>query len=167
MSNSLHPMDPLSTGFPRQEYWSGLPFPSLGDLPDPGTKHVAPSWQVDSLPVSHMGAQCSLRGWVLLPGASPAGHCDQREIPAYIQQQGGSKHFEMLSEDSIFLKKAWPGERICKRIDTCIWITESLCCTPEMNTILLINYASNIYILRPELKSTCFVIDQPKCFTRT
>ena len=27
---------PLSMGFPRQEYWSGLPFPSLGDLPDPG-----------------------------------------------------------------------------------------------------------------------------------
>ena len=25
-------------GFPRQEYWSGLPFPSLGDLPDPGTE---------------------------------------------------------------------------------------------------------------------------------
>ena len=29
---------PLSTGFSRQEYWSGLPFPSPGDLPDPGTK---------------------------------------------------------------------------------------------------------------------------------
>ena len=29
---------PLSMGFPRQEYWSGLPFPSPGDLPDPGVK---------------------------------------------------------------------------------------------------------------------------------
>ena len=29
---------PLSMGFPRQEYWSGLPFPSPGDLPDPGTE---------------------------------------------------------------------------------------------------------------------------------
>ena len=28
----------LSMGFPRQEYWSGLPFPSPGDLPDPGIK---------------------------------------------------------------------------------------------------------------------------------
>ena len=27
---------PLSMGFPREEYWSGLPFPSLGDLHDPG-----------------------------------------------------------------------------------------------------------------------------------
>ena len=29
---------PLSMGFPRQEYWSGLPFPTPGDLPDPGIK---------------------------------------------------------------------------------------------------------------------------------
>ena len=32
---------PLSMGFPRQEYQSGLPFPSLGDLPDPGIKPVS------------------------------------------------------------------------------------------------------------------------------
>ena len=47
---------PLSIGFSRQEYWSGLPFPSPGDLPDPGIKLVspaAPALQVDSLPLSH------------------------------------------------------------------------------------------------------------------
>ena len=33
---------PLFMGFPRQEYWSGLPFPSLGDLPDPGIKPMSP-----------------------------------------------------------------------------------------------------------------------------
>ena len=33
---------PLSTGCPRQEDWSGLPFPSPGDLPDPGIKPVTP-----------------------------------------------------------------------------------------------------------------------------
>ena len=32
---------PLSMGFSRQEYWSGLPFPSPGDLPDPGIKPVS------------------------------------------------------------------------------------------------------------------------------
>ena len=32
---------PLSMGFPRQEYWSGLPFPSPGDLPDSGIKHTS------------------------------------------------------------------------------------------------------------------------------
>ena len=33
---------PGSTGFPRQEYWNGLPFPSPGDLPDPGIEPVSP-----------------------------------------------------------------------------------------------------------------------------
>ena len=33
---------PLSMGFSRQEYWSGLPFPSPGDLPNPGTEPVSP-----------------------------------------------------------------------------------------------------------------------------
>ena len=37
---------PLSMGFPRQEYWSGLPFPSPGDLPDPRIKPRSPAWQV-------------------------------------------------------------------------------------------------------------------------
>ena len=40
---------PLSLGFSRQEYWSGLPFPSPGDLPEPGIKPVSPSLQADSL----------------------------------------------------------------------------------------------------------------------
>ena len=33
---------PLSMAFSRQEYWSGLPFPTPGDLPDPGIKPVSP-----------------------------------------------------------------------------------------------------------------------------
>ena len=41
--------DPLSMGFSRQEHWSGLPFPSPGDLPDPGIKPSSPALQVDSL----------------------------------------------------------------------------------------------------------------------
>ena len=39
---------PLSTEFSRQEYWSGLPFPSLGDLPDPGIEPRSPALQADS-----------------------------------------------------------------------------------------------------------------------
>ena len=41
---------PLSMGFPRQEYWSGLPFPSPEDLPDPGIKLTSPALQADPLP---------------------------------------------------------------------------------------------------------------------
>ena len=46
---------PLSTGFSRQEYWSGLPLPSPGDLPDPGVEPVSPALQADSLLLSHLG----------------------------------------------------------------------------------------------------------------
>ena len=47
---------PLSMEFPRQEYWTGLPFSSPGDLPDPGIKPVSPALQADSLPLSHQGS---------------------------------------------------------------------------------------------------------------
>ena len=42
---------PLSTGFSRQEYWSGLPFRTPGDLSDPGIKLGSPALQEDSLPL--------------------------------------------------------------------------------------------------------------------
>jgi len=50
---------PLFIGFPRQEYWSGFPFPSPGDLPDPGIKPeslVSPAIQADSLLLRHLVA---------------------------------------------------------------------------------------------------------------
>ena len=47
---------PLSMGFPRQKYWSGLPFPSPGNLPNPETELVSPTLQVVSLPLSHQGS---------------------------------------------------------------------------------------------------------------
>ena len=43
-------------GFPRQEYWSGLPFPSPGDLPDPGSEPASPALAADSLPLCHQGS---------------------------------------------------------------------------------------------------------------
>ena len=38
-----------SMGFSRQEYWSGLPFPSPGDLPDPGIEPRSPTLEADAL----------------------------------------------------------------------------------------------------------------------
>ena len=46
---------PLSLEFPRQEYWSGLPCPPLGDLPNPGIKPESPAWQADSSPTEPPG----------------------------------------------------------------------------------------------------------------
>ena len=53
MPKSLQPQDLLSVEFSRQEYWSGLPFPPPGDLPNPGSNMRLLRllhWQVDSLP---------------------------------------------------------------------------------------------------------------------
>ena len=53
---------PLSTGFSRQEYWSGLLFPSPGDLPDPGIKPRSPAPQADPFPSEPQGSHC-WGGW--------------------------------------------------------------------------------------------------------
>ena len=50
---------PLSVGFSRQEYWSGLPFPSPGDLPHPGINPGLPALQSDSLPSKPSGKPIS------------------------------------------------------------------------------------------------------------
>ena len=47
---------PLSMGFSRQEYWSGLPFPPPWDLPDPGIEPRSPALQADSLPSEPPGS---------------------------------------------------------------------------------------------------------------
>ena len=44
---------PPSMGFSRQEYWSGLPFPSPGDLPNPGIEPRSLTLQADLYPLSH------------------------------------------------------------------------------------------------------------------
>ena len=88
ISNSFNPTDynhqtPLSMGFSRQEYWSGFPFPPLGDLPDPGIKPTSPAfptWQADSLPLGHQGKRslgvcsnsCPLSHWCYLTISSSA-----------------------------------------------------------------------------------------------
>ena len=46
---------PLFMGFSGQEYWSGLPCPPRGDLPNPWTEPMSPISQADSLPLSHQG----------------------------------------------------------------------------------------------------------------
>ena len=47
---------PLSVGFSRPEYWSGLLFPFPGNLPDPGLEPRSPALQADSLPFEYLKA---------------------------------------------------------------------------------------------------------------
>ena len=69
-------------GFSRQESWSGLPFPSLGDLPKPGIKSMSPAspaLQVDSLPMNHW--RSLLSEIVLPPHTIPLG-CPSAPAPS-------------------------------------------------------------------------------------
>ena len=56
----------LSMGFSRQEYWSGLPFPPPGDLPDPGVKPMSCLlyWQAGSLPLVPLGSRIAIPTFV-------------------------------------------------------------------------------------------------------
>ena len=51
---------PQSMEFSRQEYWSGLPFPSPGDLPNPGIEPGSPALQADALPSEPPGKPNSI-----------------------------------------------------------------------------------------------------------
>ena len=63
---------PLSMGFPRQEYWSGLPFASPGDLPDPGIKPTFPVLAGEFFTIEPLGKpMCSITNGLFRKGQSP------------------------------------------------------------------------------------------------
>ena len=72
---------PLFMGFSRQEYWSGLPCPPPGDLPDPGIEPVSSALERDSLPSEGLGKPLDFpKGERNFPGECPPGerqstHC--------------------------------------------------------------------------------------------
>ena len=58
-------------GFSKQEYWSGLPFPSPGDLPDPGIEPGSPTFQADALTSEPPGKPILIMG----RGQNIESHC--------------------------------------------------------------------------------------------
>ena len=57
---------PLSMGFSRQEHWSGLPFPSPGDLPGPGIESTSPALAAGVFPMSHHGSPMFIISFIYL-----------------------------------------------------------------------------------------------------
>ena len=90
---------PLSMGFSRQEYWSGLPCPAPGDLPNPGIEPRSPALQVDSLTSeppekpknTGVGSLSLLQGIFSTQGLNP-GLLHGRQILYQWSHQGSSKH---------------------------------------------------------------------------
>ena len=79
---------PLSMGFSRQEYWSVLPFPSPGDLPDPGIEPGSPKLQADSLLSEPLG-----KGYPQTPSAQALFSQARQSLP---QSQAGWDAMEDL-----------------------------------------------------------------------
>ena len=81
---------PLSMEFSRQKYWSGLPFPSPGDLPDPGIEPRSPALQADALPSEPPGKASLLPKSLQL--SWPLGHTPPptQGHPAYTWAVSGS-----------------------------------------------------------------------------
>ena len=117
---------PPSIGFPRQEYWSGLPFPPPGDLPDPGIEPVSPALQVDSLPLSHQGSPKWAVGCGQRIGLQAWSHFSQAEcccglMPPSLQSQIK----EAVSEMSVCLQHRCRTNLDLGMIDWCyVWYVE-------------------------------------------
>ena len=95
---------PLSMKFSRQEYWSGLPHPSPGDLPDPGIEPRSPALQADALPSEPPGRYRRLL-WV-------------SQALNFLEY-----HFKKLYQGNTFsavTEIIWSIYRICCMIDICI-----------------------------------------------
>ena len=95
---------PLSMGFSRQEYWSGLPCPPPGDLPNPGIEPRSPTLQVDSLPAEPPGKpkNTGVGSLSLLPGIFPTQESNQglvhcRQILYQLRHQGNPRILEWVA----------------------------------------------------------------------
>ena len=98
LSDSLWPHGLQSMEFSRPEYWSGKPFPSPGDLPNPGIEPTSPTLHVDSLSTESQGkpkntgvGRLSLLQWILLIQESNWGLLHCRRILYQLSYQGSPK----------------------------------------------------------------------------
>ena len=94
---------PLSMGFSIQEYWVGLPFPSPGNLPNPGTEPSCPALQADSLLPSHQGSLVEY-----LPVFLPRGHSPPVMLRVSTLQKGFNYNITVLPLDGA------PGAVYCR-----------------------------------------------------
>ena len=83
--------------FSRQDYWSGLPFPSPGELPNPGIKPGSPELQADSLPSKPPGKPCKKDGRAL---NNDKGINTRRLIDIYALNKGASKSIKKLPSNT-------------------------------------------------------------------
>ena len=104
-------------GFSRQEYWSGLPFPFPGDLPDPGIEPPSPALQADSLPSELQG------GWEKTRGGFPTGfstdvkstwNWGEQSQQRWSNARGVDRHRYSLSWAPLTLAQIFAGQALAE-----------------------------------------------------
>ena len=152
-------------GFSRQEYWSRLPFPSPGDLPDPGIKPRSPALQPDSLPSEPPGKaqmrwklasiMCLL--WSFPSGAvikNPPTNAGRRKRCRFNPWVGNIPCRRTWQPTPVFLPRKSHGQRSlvgysplgCKESDTTEWLSAHmhlLCAGCLLKTALCAKYNSH------------------------
>ena len=107
---------PLCMGFSRQEYWSGLPFPSPGDFPHPGIEPGSPALQADALPEAMKILNVNAVKICLNPTTSPP-FASLPEwplwLPCFYSQAPWSLGTGVLDEP--FYKRNHNGPKYCKQ----------------------------------------------------
>ena len=115
---------PLSMEFSRQEYWSGLPFPSPGDLPNLGIKPGSPTLQADALPSEPPGKPIVWICHILFIYASVDGHLGRpliwTVIDSLIQFFCGYISIQYISDWHLKIRT------------TCLCISRMLLCTATL-----------------------------------
>ena len=89
---------PLSMGFSRQESWSGLPFPSPGDLPDPGIEPRSPALQADALPSEPPGKPKKASNYFPFPCTSMVFSSVFKWLCSVLREQTQVVRKELLNE---------------------------------------------------------------------
>ena len=99
---------PLSMGFSRQEYWSGLPCPPPGDLPKPGIEPRSPALQADSLLSEPLGKLLRILEWVVFPFSK--GSSDPGIEPGSPALQADSLPAELPGKQTVLTYKRKIGQ---------------------------------------------------------
>ena len=125
---------PPSMGFSRQEYWSGLPLPSPGDLPDPGIEPGSPAFQADALPLSHQGNQGPAYSKQSYPNSAfPSSH---GLLPSW-----GLPWWPCNRYSSLYLYQCLPW--VVSSLSWCCW-----CCQVHNRCLMWLFFSSFFFIFK-------------------
>ena len=108
----------LSMGFSRQEYWSGLPFPSPGNLPNPGIEPRSPALEADA---GLMGWRSNVRWGGKTVGQPSVPPCVQSTDPAMLCAPRGERATSLFQSASV----------CAKSLQSCLTVCNPMDCSPQ------------------------------------